>query len=71
MNIEITPEYIADYYTIAMQCVKELNAGKPAEMTLQDWGQISTKYKIILREALIKDFWTTENLRPFSAALEN
>lgn len=67
-TVEITAEEIARHYSAAMDSVNLLNAGKPEDMTDEDWADTLTRNKEHLKIMLAKDFWTTEDLSPLRAA---
>jgi hypothetical protein len=64
----ITPEQIAQHYSAAMDSVNLINAGKPEDMTAEDWADCLARNKEHLKIMLAKDFWTTENLAPLQTA---
>ena len=68
MNDTITPEQIAKHYSAAMDSVNLINAGKPTEMSAEDWADCLSRNKEHLVIMLAKDFWTTEDLAPLQAA---
>jgi hypothetical protein len=63
-----TAEQIAQHYSAAMDSVNLINAGKPEEMTAEDWADCLARNKEHLTIMLAKDYWTTENLAPLQAA---
>jgi len=63
-----TPEQIAKHYSAAMDSVNLINAGKPEDMTAEDWSDCLSRNKEHLKIMLAKDYWTTENLAPLQAA---
>ena len=65
---EITAEEIARHYSAAMDSVNLLNAGKPEDMTDEDWADTVARHKEHLKIMLAKDFWTNENLKPLEDA---
>ena len=69
--IEMTPtaEEIARHYSAAMDSVNLINAGKPEGMTDEDWADTVARNKEHLQIMVAKDFWTTEDLTPFTAAI--
>jgi hypothetical protein len=67
---EITAEEIARHYLAAMDSVTLLNAGKPEDMTDEDWADTVARNKEHLKIMLAKDFWTNENLAPLQAAAQ-
>jgi hypothetical protein len=64
MSDEITAEQIAQHYSAAMDSVNLLNAGKPEGM--DDAVSRNVEH---LKIMVAKDFWTTEDLTPFNAAI--
>lgn len=68
MTETLTPEQIAQHYSAAMDSVNLINAGKPAEMSDEDWADCVARNKEHLRIMVAKDFWTTEDLAPLQAA---
>jgi hypothetical protein len=68
--MELTQEEIAKHYSAAMDSVNLLNAGKPEDMTDEDWADCVSRNKEHLRIMLAKDFWTTEDLEPLRQAAE-
>jgi len=63
-----TPEQIAKHYSAAMDSVNLINAGKPTEMTAEDWADCLSRNKEHLKIMLAKEFWTNENLTPLQTA---
>jgi len=61
---DLTPEQIAQHYSAAMDSVNLLNAGKPEEMSDEDWADCVKRNKDHLEIMLAKDFWTDEDLTP-------
>jgi hypothetical protein len=68
MENTITPEQIAKHYSAAMDSVALINAGKPEDMTDNDWADCLSRNKEHLVIMLAKDFWTTEDLTSMRAA---
>jgi hypothetical protein len=68
MTETLTPEQIAKHYSAAMDSVNLINAGKPTDMTAEDWADCLSRNKEHLVIMLAKDFWTTEDLSPLQAA---
>ena len=66
---EQTPEQIQKHYDAAMDSVNLLNAGKPAEMTDDDWTDCVSRNVEHLEIMVAKDFWTTEDLSPLNTAI--
>jgi hypothetical protein len=69
MSDEITAEQIAQHYSAAMDSVNLLNAGKPEDMSNEDWADTVSRNVEHLKIMVAKDFWTTEDLTPFNAAI--
>lgn len=69
MENTITPEHIARHYSAAMDSVNLLNAGQPEGMTDEDWADTVSRNVEHLRIMVAKDFWTDEDLGPFTAAI--
>jgi hypothetical protein len=66
---DLTPEQIAQHYKAAMDSVNLLNAGKPEEMSDEDWADCAKRNKDHLEIMLAKDFWTDEDLKPLQDAV--
>jgi hypothetical protein len=66
----ITAEEIARHYSAAMDSVNLINAGKPEDMTDDEWADTVVRNKEHLKIMLAKDFWTTEDLAPLEAAAQ-
>jgi hypothetical protein len=67
--LELTPEQeVQRSYNAAMDSVHLLNAGKPEDMTDEDWADTVARNKEHLKIMLAKDFWTNENLKPLEDA---
>lgn len=66
--IDLTPEQIAQHYSAAMDSVNLINAGKPENMTDEEWADCVARNKEHLRIMLAKDFWTNEDLTPLQQA---
>ena len=65
---EVTAEEVAKHYSAALDSVALINAGKPEDMTDEDWADTVKRNKDHLLIMLAKDFWTNENLAPLEAA---
>jgi len=66
---ELTEEQkIAQHYSAAMDSVNLINAGKPEDMSDEDWADCLERNKAHLKIMLAKDFWTTEDLSPLQSA---
>lgn len=69
MDIEQpSAEQIAKHYSAAMDSVNLINAGKPGNMTDEDWADCLSRNKEHLALMVAKDFWTTEDLTPLQQA---
>ena len=68
--MELTQEDIAKHYSAAMDSVNLINAGKPEDMTDEDWAGTVARNKEHLRIMLAKDFWTNEDLTPLQQAAQ-
>jgi hypothetical protein len=66
--IELTPEQIAQHYSAAMDSVNLINAGKPENMSDEEWADCLARNREHLRIMLAKDFWTNEDLTPLQQA---
>ena len=62
-------QQIAQHYSAAMDSVNMLNAGQPESMSDEDWVDCKRRNVEHLEIMVAKDFWTTEDLTPFSAAI--
>ena len=69
MTEEITTEQIAQHYSAAMDSVNLINAGQPEGTTDEDWADTVARNKAHLEIMVAKDFWTTEDLTPFTDAI--
>ena len=63
-----TAEQNARHYSAAMDSVDLLNAGKPEDMSDEDWADCVKRNKEHLEIMLAKDFWTNEDLKPLQDA---
>lgn len=59
---EVTAEEIAQHYKAALDSVALLDAGKPEDMSDEDWADTVKRNKEHLEIMLAKDFWTDEDL---------
>ena len=66
--MELTAEDIQKHYDAAMDSVNLINAGKPEDMSDEDWAATVERNKAHLQIMLAKDFWTTQDLAPLQAA---
>ena len=65
----LTPEEIAQHYSAAMDSVNLINGGKPEDMNDEEWEDTKARNQEHLQIMVAKDFWTTEDLTPFNAAI--
>ena len=68
MEQTLTPEEIQKHYDAAMDSVNLINAGKPEDMSDEDWAATVERNKAHLQIMLTKDFWTTQDLKPMQDA---
>ena len=67
---DLTPEeQIVRHYMAAIDSVNLINAGKPEDMTDEEWSATVERNKEHLRIMLAKDFWTNEDLTPLQQAV--
>lgn len=66
---DLTPEQIAKHYSAAMDSVALLNAGQPEDMSDDDWADCVQRNVDHLKIMAEKDFWTDEDLTPFTDAI--
>lgn len=66
--MELTAEEIQKHYDAAMDSVNLINAGKPEDMSDEDWAATVERNKAHLQIMLTKDFWTTQDLKPLQDA---
>jgi len=67
--VELTQEQeVQRHFSAAMDSVRLLEAGKPEDMTDEDWADTVKRNKEHLNIMLAKDFWTTEDLKPLQDA---
>ena len=68
---EVTAEEIAQHYKAAMDSVALLNAGKPEDMTDEDWADTVKRNKEHLEIQIAKgDFYAGHDLTPFQDAIK-
>jgi hypothetical protein len=68
---EITAEEVERSYNAAMDSVNLLNAGKPADMTDEDWADTVKRNKEHLEIQIAKgDYYAGYNLTPFEQIIE-
>ena len=63
-----SPEEIARHYSAAMDSVNLINAGKPAEVSDEEWADTVARNKEHLNIMLAKPYWTNEDLVPLQEA---
>ena len=67
---EVTAEEVARNYSAAMDSVNLLNAGKPEDMTDEDWADTVKRNKDHLSIQIAKgDFYAGYDLKPFEDAV--
>ena len=69
MDNEVTAEEIAQHYTAMGHSVELLNAGKPEDMSDEDWADTVSRNVEHLKIMVAKDFWTTEDMTAVNAAI--
>lgn len=69
--LELTPEQeVQRSYDAAMDSVNLLNAGKPEEMSAEDWADTVKRNKEHLQIQIAKgDFYAGYDLKPFEEAV--
>ena len=70
--LELTPEQqVAKDYSAAMDSVNLLNAGKPKDMTAEDWADTVKRNKEHLEIQIAKgDYYAGHDLTPFENAVK-
>jgi len=70
--LELTPEQeVQRSYDAAMDSVNLLNAGKPEDMTAEDWADTVKRNKEHLQIQIAKgDYYAGYDLTPFNNVLE-
>ena len=67
---EVTAEEVTRHYSAAMDSVNLLNAGKPEDMTDEDWADTVKRNKDHLSIQLDKgDYYAGYDLKPFEDAV--
>jgi hypothetical protein len=67
----LTPEQIQKHYDAAMDSVNLLNAGKPAEMSDEDWTDCVSRNVEHLQIMVAKDYWTdAQDITVLQAAID-
>ena len=64
-----TAEEIAQHYVAMGHSVDLLNAGKPEDMSDEDWADTVSRNVEHLQLMVAKDFWTTEDMTAVNAAI--
>ena len=64
-----TAEEIAQHYTAMGHSVDLLSAGKPEDMSDEDWADTVSRNVEHLEIMVAKDFWTTEDMTAANAAI--
>jgi len=64
-----TAEEIARHYSAAMDSVNLINSTKPEFTSDEDWAATLERNAAHLEIMVAKDYWTTEDLTPFTAAI--
>ena len=64
-----TAEEIAQHYVAMGHSVDLLNAGKPEDMSDEDWADTVSRNVEHLELMVAKDFWTTEDMTAANAAI--
>lgn len=68
---EQTPEQIQKHYDAAMDSVNLLNAGKPEDMSDDDWADCVSRNVEHLEIMVAKDFWTdAQDVSVLQAAID-
>jgi len=67
--MELTAEEIARHYSAAMDSVNLLNAGKPDDMTDEDWTDCVSRNVEHLKIMVAKDFMQDQDLAPLNQAI--
>ena len=70
--MELTPEQeVAKNYSAAMDSVNLLNAGKPEDMTAEDWADTVKRNKEHLEIQIAKgEYYAGHDLTPFENAVK-
>jgi len=67
---ELTAVEIAAHYAACGDSVTLINAGKPANMSDDDWVDTLARNKEHLVLMIAKDYWTSEDMTAITAASE-
>ena len=68
-QVQLTAEEIARHYAAAMDSVALINGEKPEFTTDEEWADTLERNAAHLEIMVAKDYWTTEDLTPFTAAI--
>lgn len=66
---QLTPEEISQHYSAALDSVTLINSEKPEFTTEEEWADTLDRNAAHLEIMVSKDFWSTEDLTPFTAAI--
>ena len=67
----LTPEQIQKHYDAAMDSVNLLNAGKPEDMSDEDWTDCVSRNVEHLEIMVAKDYWTdAQDITVLQAAID-
>lgn len=66
----ITPEEIARQYSAAMDSVNLIDAGKPQNMSQEEWDDCVRRNVEHLKIMVAKPYWTYEDLTPLTAIID-
>lgn len=64
-----TPEQISRHYKAMLDSVNLINSSKPEYMSDTEWSDCVLRNVEHLEWMVAKDFWTTEDMTPVSAAI--
>jgi hypothetical protein len=68
---EATPEEVARSYSAAMDSVRLLEAGKPEDITAEDWADTVKRNKEHLEIQIAKgDYYAGYDMKPFENAVK-
>lgn len=67
---EVTAEEVARHYSAALDSVNLLNAGKPEDMTDEDWVDTVKRNVDHLKIMVAKDFMQDQDLAPLEEVIE-
>ena len=69
MNDDLTAEQIQKHYDAAVDSVNLLNAGKPSDMSDDDWTDTVSRNVGHLKIMVAKDYWTNESMTAVNSAI--